>query len=676
MALPTLGVAVEAGLEKFEQQMGDLGDMADKAVSAIEQKFASLNPSINTSAFSGGLLGGLLGGAALDGLQRIISAIADANHQLADMDTTARRVGLTLDQFQSQRFAADVFGTSNSQFDQTLQGMAAKLNEANDKENSLTKLFEQNNLSVKNTNGQLLSMNDYLKIAADLVARAKTEQDKFDIATKLGATKDAIPFLEQGSVAIQRWADAAKDVGVVIDEQTIAKAKQFDQEWRQSSAEWTTYMKAAAAGILPAIDDLIKKAQEFVNSFSASEIGEKVGSAIKGVGNNILLGDIVSRMPDTDSAAQMRQFLQGLNADEAALLLTVNGIDERWKSILQTIVASAAAGASFEQGFGRAPADNVPIPRGRPANLGPPTNDPKKDDDDSKSAFDRQVDAIQKHITTLEADTAAIGKNRSETEAMKAEMSLLQAVQRDADDDDKEEMQKKIDNFAKLRATMDAQTALQKAGIELDKDQADAFAKVSQRAGEAAAALQKTQMAWQGYNSAIQFGGNQIIDVIDGIRTKSETAGQAVNNMLNALIKALEQAALLGSGPLAGLLGTASTASGGTGGALGLLTGLFKGGFAEGGTLPPGTWGIAGERGPEPIYAGTTGMTVVPTPVSSRSGGSSTSIAVTIGLEGANGDATIREIAGKAAAIGVQTGLAQYDGALPSRLAEISMRGL
>jgi hypothetical protein len=39
---------------------------------------------------------------------------------------------------------------------------------------------------------------------------------------------------------------------------------------------------------------------------------------------------------------------------------------------------------------------------------------------------------------------------------------------------------------------------------------------------------------------------------------------------------------------------------------------LFEGFFAEGGFIPPGRWGIAGERGPEPVFGGRTGATVQP----------------------------------------------------------------
>ncbi len=58
------------------------------------------------------------------------------------------------------------------------------------------------------------------------------------------------------------------------------------------------------------------------------------------------------------------------------------------------------------------------------------------------------------------------------------------------------------------------------------------------------------------------------------------------------------------------LLGSGGGGGGGFGGYG--LPGSFGGLFADGGFLPPGKWGIAGERGPEPIFGGRTGMTVQP----------------------------------------------------------------
>lgn len=59
--------------------------------------------------------------------------------------------------------------------------------------------------------------------------------------------------------------------------------------------------------------------------------------------------------------------------------------------------------------------------------------------------------------------------------------------------------------------------------------------------------------------------------------------------------------------------GSSGSSGGGWMNAIGSAVMSFFGGFfAEGGKVSPGKWGIAGERGPEPIFGGTTGLTVVP----------------------------------------------------------------
>lgn len=47
----------------------------------------------------------------------------------------------------------------------------------------------------------------------------------------------------------------------------------------------------------------------------------------------------------------------------------------------------------------------------------------------------------------------------------------------------------------------------------------------------------------------------------------------------------------------------------------------FAGGFATGGHIPSGGWGIVGEKGPEPVYGGRTGLTVFPNHTMDGGGG-------------------------------------------------------
>jgi hypothetical protein len=71
---------------------------------------------------------------------------------------------------------------------------------------------------------------------------------------------------------------------------------------------------------------------------------------------------------------------------------------------------------------------------------------------------------------------------------------------------------------------------------------------------------------------------------------------------------------------LSGVLGKVVSGIFGVGGGAAGAAG-FAGFFAKGGSLNPGEWGIAGENGPEPIFAGTGGMTIMPHQAGGASGG-------------------------------------------------------
>lgn len=135
-----------------------------------------------------------------------------------------------------------------------------------------------------------------------------------------------------------------------------------------------------------------------------------------------------------------------------------------------------------------------------------------------------------------------------------------------------------------------------------------------------------------------------------------DTGNAALDRFLGSLTDAALQATLLGSGPLAGLFGTA-TAVGGAGGILGaLFGGIF--GREGGGGVSKGTPYIVGEKRPELFIPETAGrIAAVPefrapaiAAPRSRPAGNRLSVTATINLAGANGDAAIEAAARRGAA--------------------------
>jgi hypothetical protein len=103
-------------------------------------------------------------------------------------------------------------------------------------------------------------------------------------------------------------------------------------------------------------------------------------------------------------------------------------------------------------------------------------------------------------------------------------------------------------------------------------------------------------------NDAMRSFADFTINALDGLVTKSKKLSDVLRDVVRQLSSSALQGALTGQGIFGQMMGL-SGKGGQTGGILGMLakgaSSLFAGFFAEGGSIPSGKWGIAGEAGPE-----------------------------------------------------------------------------
>jgi hypothetical protein len=173
--------------------------------------------------------------------------------------------------------------------------------------------------------------------------------------------------------------------------------------------------------------------------------------------------------------------------------------------------------------------------------------------------------------------------------------------------------------------------------------------------------IEQERAAWESAQDMGQFFGNTALSSIEALRKGSKDLVGVLDDVIDSLAQAVLQSMLLGQGPLAGVFGT----TGAGGGIGGLIGGLFSGMFATGGLIPNGTFGIVGERGPEPVIGTSRGAMVLPNSSlgSAGMGGADRSIVVNIDGSGLSQSELTQAIA---------DGIAHYDRyQLPSRVAQI-----
>lgn len=149
-------------------------------------------------------------------------------------------------------------------------------------------------------------------------------------------------------------------------------------------------------------------------------------------------------------------------------------------------------------------------------------------------------------------------------------------------------------------------------------------------------------------------------DAIGSMIDGTQSFEDAIKSMVSNVVRNLSDLFL--NQAFSGIFGGATAG----GGLFGSLFGGFAGLYANGGTIPSGKWGIAGEAGPE-IVRGP--AQVVPFS-RMQAGGAAQAVHININLAGANGNAEVARIARES----VRQGLREYDRQRPLADSERSLR--
>ncbi|WP_424579765.1 hypothetical protein [Bradyrhizobium sp. USDA 241] len=616
-----------ARLDQFGADLEQAGNMADSAVSRIESAFSNLNPGFGGLTGLGTVLGGATAAAGA-----LFAALTTVNSEVAAIGKNAEYVALTAEDFQRKLFAAGQGGVSSEQATKDLRNLAGLLADARDNENSLTKLLDANNVKYRERNGQVIGINQALKVAEELLGRFQSLPEKTKAAEMMGLSEGwvrALTSVAGGFDAIAGRADAA---GVVIDGATVAKAELFERAWQQSTDAWGRQFKAVARDIAVALGSLVDQAGDLLSKALAA--------------SNVQPGSGQDRFNAlADAADLVRKDIQGLPQDLEQIdrvlerLRGKSGVDPALIEGLEDLRAKAKATADEMRGLQILAAkmqfpEGVPLPAARPAGANEP--DPnaarlptRKKESDGRDQFDVAVDGITKRTATLKADTAAVLENNAVQAQLRAEFQELTAIMRD----NGEVTQEQIDNYEQLRKTMSAQQALEAAGITLTADHAQKFIESSEAIKQATLGYDQAREALVRVNSVSALLGQSLSTAFADAVVEGRNLNEVVANLGKTLAKA-------GINSLFQSFFNAP-ASGGLAPFASLLKGFIPG-FAEGTESAPGGFAWVGENGKELVNL-PRGSQVIPNDVA-RSVTSGTTIQNTFMVAGDVAPGTIDKL--------------------------------
>ena len=259
----TLEVDLRTNVAKFAQGM----DQANRKLSAFGKQASILRNTVV----------GIFSVLAVKRIADFTEGIVEAADQTAK---AARTVALATDSFQGLAHGFDLAGISQQQFTQNMIAFVKRVGEARSNTGPLVTFLAKYDTELLKNIQHSRNQEEALRLVANAIKNAATETDKAALAnaffSRAGVQmKDA---LKGGAGAIDEMIESAKEAGLVIDSDLLAKAEDTNDKFTVLSktlkVQVTTAILELSDEIQTLVTDLIeatKKVSEFINSFKPLE---------------------------------------------------------------------------------------------------------------------------------------------------------------------------------------------------------------------------------------------------------------------------------------------------------------------------------------------------------------------------------------------------------------------
>lgn len=243
---------------------------ASKRMSAFER-------SLGKYARNVALMGTAVAGA-------FAGMLKSASGYMAEMGTAAERTSITTKAFTELAYAAERASLSQGELQRILRRSTEAINHAVDGTGKQADALKALGVSAHDSTGKLKSADVMLKDLADRFSKLEPGAEKTKLAIDLFGTQlgqKVIPFLNQGAEGMEAFADEARRLGLVIDDDAARAAIEFNDILSRMGSGLKGMAVAMAGEALPAVNAFMQRFSSV--SGGLAEFGRKVGSAFASV---------------------------------------------------------------------------------------------------------------------------------------------------------------------------------------------------------------------------------------------------------------------------------------------------------------------------------------------------------------------------------------------------------
>lgn len=277
--------------------LGDaLGGAADKlGIQLPEGASKALNSLNSISAGTAAAVGAFAAVVAV--VVKTEQALVDMTKQAAEgakeIETFASITGQSAQQVQQMQYASEKLGVSYDRVRDSLKEITNKMQEAENGSADTAAAFDKLNVSLRGQNGELRDAQDVFLDVIDALGNVENQSERDAIAMDLmsESAQELNPMIEAGRETIQQYAQAASDMGLVLEEDELKALTEVQSAFYDLEQQQKATKNQLAAEFAPYLtsfyNDMAEATSAFGQTLEDSGIVSAFGSLLQFVGELI-----------------------------------------------------------------------------------------------------------------------------------------------------------------------------------------------------------------------------------------------------------------------------------------------------------------------------------------------------------------------------------------------------
>ena len=251
-------IATEQDLRSLQNEYRSFGSVSAQVIKAAGEKMEALGNKVSAA------------GRSLMPLSRTAAAIGTgllglgykALQTADDLETLSQQTGLTTDEIQGMEYASELVDVSFESMSGALKKMKKNMTGQAD-------TWKQLGISVTDADGNMRDATDVFYESLTALSQIENETERDQLAMNLfGKSADELAgIIDDGGESLKKYSKQAKDLGLVMDEETISAMSSLNDTVDELKANFGATLiqlgASLATTLAPALTTISEKLQAF-----------------------------------------------------------------------------------------------------------------------------------------------------------------------------------------------------------------------------------------------------------------------------------------------------------------------------------------------------------------------------------------------------------------------------